>query len=67
MTETTLSELIATAAVAFFVGMTALLIQRRRKHLKLVVRVVGAEDQSMLDYLEQLVECRELVPVPTTC
>ena len=34
MTEATVSEIIAAAAVAFFVGMTALLIKRRRKHLK---------------------------------
>jgi hypothetical protein len=64
MTEATVSELIAAAAVAFFVGMTALLIKRRRKHLKLVVRVVGEHDQKMLAFLEQLVERGELVAVP---
>ena len=67
MTETTVSEVIAAAAVAFFVGMTALLIKRRRKHLKLVVRVVGEDDQLMLDFLEQMVQSRELVAVPAAC
>jgi hypothetical protein len=64
MTEATISEIIAAAAVAFFVGMTTLLIKRRRKHLKLVVRVVGQDDHQMLSFLEQLVQSGDLVAVP---
>jgi hypothetical protein len=64
MTEATISEIIAAAAVAFFVGMAAVLIKRRRKHLKLVVRVVGQDDCQMLTFLEQLVQRGDLVAVP---
>ena len=63
MTEASISEIVAAAAVAFFVGMTGLLIRRRRKHLKLVVRVVDETDRDMISFLESLVQAGELTPI----
>jgi hypothetical protein len=43
-------------------GMAAVLVSRKRKHLKLVCRVVDQRDQKLLSFLDQLIEGGQLTP-----
>jgi hypothetical protein len=46
-------------------GLMGVLVSRRRKHLKLVVRVLDQGDREMVDYLNQLVRSGQLSPATT--
>ena len=50
-----ISEVVSAAFLAAAVGLMGILVSRRRKHLKLVVRVLDQKDQGMVDFLEHLV------------
>jgi hypothetical protein len=60
----TVAEVISGVVLAVAVGMMGVLVSRRRKHLRLVVRVLDKRDQHLLDFLDQLVENGQLTPVP---
>jgi len=62
----TVAEAISGVVLAVAVGMMGVLVSRRRKHLRLVVRVLDQRDQHMLDFLDQLVQSGELKPAPAT-
>ncbi|MSR60761.1 MAG: hypothetical protein EXS05_24495, partial [Planctomycetaceae bacterium] len=46
-------------------GMAAVLVSRRRKHLRLVCRVIDHKDQRLLSFFDQLIERGELALVVT--
>lgn len=56
------SEFVAVLALGMAVAMFGVLVDRRRKHLKMVVRVIDRKDQNMLDFLQDLVAKGELAP-----
>ena len=62
----TVSEVVSGLALAVVVGLMAVLVNRRRKHLKLVVRVLEEKDQDMIDFLDQLVTSGQLTPATPT-
>lgn len=48
------------------VGMAAVLVARKRKHLKLVCRVIDQQDHRIISFLDQLVSSGQLTPASTT-
>jgi hypothetical protein len=62
----TVAEAISGVVLAVAVGMMGVLVSRRRKHLRLVVRVLDQRDQHLLDFLDQLVQSGELKPALAT-
>jgi hypothetical protein len=57
-----ISEVVSGVALVVVVGLMGVLVNRRRKHLKLVVRVLDEKDQHMVDFLNQLVQSGQLAP-----
>jgi hypothetical protein len=57
-----ISEVVAGVALVVAVGLMGLLVDRKRKHLKLVVRVLDQRDEDMVAFLDQLVGSGQLVP-----
>jgi hypothetical protein len=57
-----ISEIVSGLALAVAVGLMGALVNRRRKHLKLVVRVLDQKDQHLVDFLNQLVSSGQLTP-----
>ncbi len=57
-----ISEAVSGLALAVVVGLMGVLVNRRRKHLRLVVRVLDESDQDMVSFLNQLVSSGELTP-----
>jgi len=51
-----ISELVSAAFLTVAVGLMGILVHRRRKHLRLVVRVLDQKDQKMIDFLDHLVQ-----------
>jgi hypothetical protein len=45
-------------------GMAAVLVARKRKHLKLVCRVIDRNDHRIVGFLDQLVASGQLAPAP---
>ena len=58
----TVSEIVSGALLVIAVGLMGVLVSRRRKHLKLVVRVLDQRDREMVDFLNQLVNSGQLAP-----
>ena len=58
----TISEVVSAAVLVVAVGLMGVLVDRRRKHLKMVVRVLDQKDHNMIDFLNQLVQSGELKP-----
>jgi hypothetical protein len=56
-----ISEVVSGLALAVVVGLMGVLVNRRRKHLKLVVRVLEEKDEDMVTFLNQLVSSGQLV------
>jgi len=53
----TVSELVSVAFLAVAVGLMGILVHRRRKHLKMVVRVLDPQhDAKMVAFLDHLVQ-----------
>jgi hypothetical protein len=61
-----ISEVVSGLALAVVVGLMGVLVNRRRKHLKLVVRVLEEKDEDMVRFLNQLVSSGQLTPATTT-
>lgn len=59
------SNVISGVLTVALLGMAAVLVSRRRKHLRLVCRVIDQKDQRLLSFFDQLIERGELVPVAT--
>jgi hypothetical protein len=57
-----ISEVVSGLALAVVVGLMGVLVNRRRKHLKLVVRVLEEKDEDMVRFLNQLVSSGQLTP-----
>jgi hypothetical protein len=57
-----ISEVVSGLALAVVLGLMGALVNRRRKHLKMVVRVLDQNDQDMVDFLNQLVSSGQLTP-----
>jgi len=57
-----ISEVVSGLALAVVVGLMGVLVNRRRKHLKLVVRVLEEKDEDMVKFLDQLVSSGQLAP-----
>jgi hypothetical protein len=57
-----ISEVISVGLLAVAVGLMGALVSRRRKHLKMVVRVLDEKDRDMVDILNQLVQSGQLQP-----
>jgi len=57
-----ISEVVSGLALAVVVGLMGVLVNRRRKHLKLVVRVLEEKDEDMVSFLNQLVSSGQLKP-----
>jgi hypothetical protein len=57
-----ISEVVSGLALAVVLGLMGVLVNRRRKHLKMVVRVLDQNDQDMVDFLSQLVSSGQLTP-----
>jgi hypothetical protein len=51
-----ISELVSATFLAVAAGLMGILVHRRRKHLKLVVRVLDQKDHKMIAYLDHLVQ-----------
>ena len=61
-----ISEVVSAAFLAVAVGLMGILVHRRRKHLKMVVRVLDQRDANMVAFLEHLVQSGQVqaaVPV----
>lgn len=43
-------------------GMAAVLVSRKRRHLKLVCRVIDQKDQRVIGFLDQLIQNGQLTP-----
>ena len=56
------SEVVSAVVLATAVGLMGILVNRRRKHLKLVVRVLDQNDHQMVGFLDQLVQSGRLAP-----
>jgi hypothetical protein len=56
------SEVVSGLALAVVVGLMGVLVNRRRKHLKLVVRVLEEKDEHMVKFLNDLVSSGKLAP-----
>jgi hypothetical protein len=57
-----ITEGIAGIVAVVALGLFGVLVARKRKHLRLVVRVLDHKDQNMVNFLEQLVASGELQP-----
>jgi hypothetical protein len=57
-----ISEVVSGLALAVVVGLMGVLVNRRRKHLKLVVRVLEEKDEHMVQFLDGLVSSGQLKP-----
>jgi hypothetical protein len=57
-----ISEVVSGLALAVVVGLMGVMVNRRRKHLKLVVRVLEEKDEDMVRFLDQLVSSGQLAP-----
>ena len=62
-----ISEVLSGVTLALAVGLMGVLINRRRKHLRRVVRVLDAKDFDMVQFLNGLVESGELKPATHIC
>ncbi len=62
--ETLVESITGVVAVAAL-GLFGVLVARKRKHLRLVVRVLDQRDQRMVSFLDQLIQSGELAPVQT--
>ena len=51
-----ISEVVSATFLAVAVGLMGILVHRRRKHLKMVVRVLDQKDAGMLAFLDHLVQ-----------
>ena len=51
-----ISEVVSAAFLVVAVGLMGILVHRRRKHLKMVVRVLDQKDVGMLAFLDHLVQ-----------
>ncbi|HTI49646.1 MAG TPA: hypothetical protein VL475_01795 [Planctomycetaceae bacterium] len=56
------SGLVSGLFTVALLGMAAVLVARKRKHLKLVCRVVDKNDYRIIGFLDQLVATGELAP-----
>jgi len=56
----TVSEIVSATLLVVAVGLMGILVHRRRKHLKLVVRVLDQKDAHMVAFLENLVQSGQL-------
>jgi hypothetical protein len=57
------AEVVSGVVLAVAVGLMGVLVSRRRKHLRLVVRVLDQRDAHLVGFLDQLVQSGQLVPV----
>jgi hypothetical protein len=57
-----ISEVVSGLALVVVVGLMGVLVNRRRKHLKLVVRVLEEKDEQMVKFLNDLVSSGKLAP-----
>jgi len=57
-----ISEVVSGLALVVVVGLMGVMVNRRRKHLKLVVRVLEEKDEDMVSFLNQLVSSGKLTP-----
>ena len=55
-----ISEVVSAAFLTVAVGLMGILVNRRRKHLKLVVRVLDQKDLGMVNFLDHLVQSGQL-------
>jgi hypothetical protein len=62
----TVSEVVSGVFLVAVLGLMGVLVSRRRKHLKLVVRVLDQSDREMVDFLNQLVRNGQLAPATST-
>ena len=58
----TISEAITGFVAMVAIGLFGVLVHRKRKHLKLVVRVLNQRDENMVHFLHELVNNGELRP-----
>jgi hypothetical protein len=52
----TVSEIVSATLLVVAVGLMGILVHRRRKHLRMVVRVLDHKDAKMVSFLEHLVQ-----------
>ena len=60
-----IADVITGVFVFMTFGLFGVLVARKRKHLKMVVRVLEEKDQNMVEFLQGLVNSGELQPA--TC
>jgi hypothetical protein len=58
----TISEVITGVLAVVAIGLFGVLVNRKRKHLRLVVRVLDQRDDNMVHFLQGLVSHGELKP-----
>ncbi|MBS0262323.1 MAG: hypothetical protein JSS02_10265 [Planctomycetes bacterium] len=58
----TISEMITGAFAFMAFGLFGVLVARKRKHLKMVVRVLEQKDENLVEFLQGLVKSGELQP-----
>jgi hypothetical protein len=56
------SGVVSSLLTVVVLGMAAALVSRKRKHLKLVCRVIDHKDHKVLGFLDQLIESGQLAP-----
>jgi hypothetical protein len=61
-----ISDLVTGLLVVVTFGLFGVLVQRKRKHLKMVVRVLELKDHNMVDFLQGLVSSGQLQPATGT-
>lgn len=59
-----ISEVVSGVLLVAAVGLMGVLVSRRRKHLRLVCRVLDQKDHDMIDFLNGLVASGQLQPAP---
>lgn len=62
----TIAEGVTGLLAVVAVGLFGVLVSRKRKHLRLVVRVLDQKDQHLVNFLQQLVNSGELQPAQST-
>ena len=60
-----ITEVVSAFFLATAIGMMGVLVNRRRKHLRLVVRVLDEKDRDLVGFLDKLVASGQLTPAPT--
>lgn len=60
------SGVVSVAVTGLLIGLVGVLVARKRKHLKLVVRLVDQRDQKLISFLDHLIESGQLNAVPAT-